>query len=237
LSLYDKATEFSNFDRTKIPRRKGDSRGKDPNRTIMSIRVDHIAELLANENATKLPVNYGFAKINFMPERMEGEAPTQEKTEQIPEVKTQIKRVNLQFMPENFDAIKKEDNSLLPLNEQPENLPVSGRLTAGQKNSIDELESYYKEKTPVIKKVISKPVKRNDLIKNIFDLNHQIIDGIDWYESRKGFLHSIEKSYSKILNHDKSYTIIEKSIVNKNGKKEKKEKKYKKYPNGEIEYL
>jgi len=78
LSLYDKATEFSNLDRTKIPRRKGDPRGKDPNRTIMSIRVDHIAELLPNENATKLPVNYGFAKINFMPERMEGEAPTQE---------------------------------------------------------------------------------------------------------------------------------------------------------------
>ena len=80
LSLYDSATEFTNLDRTTIPRRKGDPRGKDPNRTIMSIRVDHIAELLPNENATKLPVNYGFAKINFMPERlpyvrMEGEAP------------------------------------------------------------------------------------------------------------------------------------------------------------------
>ena len=78
LSLYDKGTEFTNLDRTTIPRKKGDPRGKDPNRTIMSIRVDHIAELLANENATKLPVNYGFAKINFMPERMEGEVPTQE---------------------------------------------------------------------------------------------------------------------------------------------------------------
>ena len=79
LSLYDKATEYTNVDRTTIPRRKGDPRGKDPNRTIMSIRVDHIAELLPNENATKLPVNYGFAKINFMPERMEGEVPRQEK--------------------------------------------------------------------------------------------------------------------------------------------------------------
>jgi hypothetical protein len=73
LNLYDKATEYTNLERTKIPRRKGDPRGKDPNRTIMSIRVDHIAELIPNENATKLPVNYGFAKINFMPERMEGE--------------------------------------------------------------------------------------------------------------------------------------------------------------------
>jgi len=78
LNLYDKATEYTNLERTKIPRRKGDPRGKDPNRTIMSIRVDHIAELIPNENATKLPVNYGFAKINFMPERMEGEVPAQE---------------------------------------------------------------------------------------------------------------------------------------------------------------
>jgi len=161
LNLYDKSTEYSNFDRTTIPRRKGDPRNKDANRTIMSIRVDHIAELLANENATKLPVNYGFAKINFMPERMEGEAPTQEKIERIPEVKTQIKGINLQFMPQNFDAIKKEDNFLLPLNEQPENLPVSGRLTAGQKNSIDELESYYKEKTPERIKKLKKDAEQS----------------------------------------------------------------------------
>jgi hypothetical protein len=85
LSLYDSATEFTNLDRTTIPRRKGDPRGKDANRTIMSIRVDHIAELLANENATKLPVNYGFAKINFMPERMEGEVPRQEELQFMPE--------------------------------------------------------------------------------------------------------------------------------------------------------
>lgn len=85
LNLYDKATEYTNLERTKIPRRKGDPRGKDPNRTIMSIRVDHIAELLPNENATKLPVNYGFAKINFMPERMESEATTQQKLQFMPE--------------------------------------------------------------------------------------------------------------------------------------------------------
>jgi ribosomal protein S18 acetylase RimI-like enzyme len=78
LNLYDKGTEFTNLDRTTIPRKKGDPRNKDANRTIMSIRVDHIAELIPNENATKLPVNYGFAKINFMPERMEGDVPAQE---------------------------------------------------------------------------------------------------------------------------------------------------------------
>ena len=91
LSLYDKGTEFTNLDRTTIPRRKGDPRGKDPNRTIMSIRVDHIAELLPNENATKLPVNYGFAKINFMPERMEGEVPKQENDNR--------KNIGISFMP------------------------------------------------------------------------------------------------------------------------------------------
>jgi len=129
-------------------------------------------------------------------------------------------------------------DSLVPKKEKPfikhvyYNLSLSNDLL-----NESNLYSDYKEKPTVIKKVISKPVKRNDLIKNIFDLNNQITDGIDWYESRKGFLHSIEKSYSKILNYDKSYTIIEKSIVNKNGKEEKKEKKYKKYPNGEIEYL
>lgn len=91
LSLYDSATEYTNLDRTTIPRRKGDPRGKDPNRTIMSIRVDHIAELLPNENATKLPVNYGFAKINFMPERMEGEVPKQENDKR--------KNIGISFMP------------------------------------------------------------------------------------------------------------------------------------------
>jgi hypothetical protein len=53
----------------------------------MSIRVDHIAELIPNENATKLPVNYGFAKINFMPERPSEQEPTiGEKTEISPKI-------------------------------------------------------------------------------------------------------------------------------------------------------
>jgi len=92
LNLYDKASEYTNLDRTTIPRRKGDPRGKDANRTIMSVRVDHIAELLENPNATKMPVNYGFAKANFMPERMEGEAPRQENDKR--------KNIGISFMPE-----------------------------------------------------------------------------------------------------------------------------------------
>jgi len=49
---------------------------------------------------------------------------------------------------ENYEEIKTKVPSLLPINEQPENLPVVGRLTTGQQQSIDELEKYYADKTP-----------------------------------------------------------------------------------------
>ena len=56
-----------NDDRTTTPRRRGDVRGKDIDRTIMSMRLDHIADLIDNEYAPKVPVNYGNAIKNFMP--------------------------------------------------------------------------------------------------------------------------------------------------------------------------
>ena len=65
-----------------------------------------------------------------------------------PEMAGKVRGGQLQFMPENFDAIKNADKSLLPLNEQPENQSISGRLTSRQKIAIDELEQYYKDKTP-----------------------------------------------------------------------------------------
>jgi hypothetical protein len=71
--LLNVTKEQYNPDISIIPRRKGDPRGKNLDRVITSFRVDHIAEMIKNEEATKLPVNYGFAKINFMPERMDGE--------------------------------------------------------------------------------------------------------------------------------------------------------------------
>jgi len=73
--LLNIAKEQYNPDRSVIPKRKGDPKGKNLDNVMIGIRVDHIAEMIKNEEATKLPVNYGFAKINFMPERMEGEAP------------------------------------------------------------------------------------------------------------------------------------------------------------------
>jgi hypothetical protein len=67
LNLTTKDTAPLNPDRTKTPRKRGDVRGKDIDRTIMSVRLDHIAELMDNENAPKVPVSYQKAKFNMMP--------------------------------------------------------------------------------------------------------------------------------------------------------------------------
>jgi hypothetical protein len=58
---------------------------------------------------------------------------------------------DIRFMPESkgeYEKVKEKVPSLLPINEQPENLPVVGRLTTGQQQAIDELDKYYDEKTP-----------------------------------------------------------------------------------------
>jgi predicted GNAT family acetyltransferase len=67
LNLATKDTAPLNPDRTKMPRRKGDVRGKDIDRTIMSMRLDHMAELIDNDGAPKVPVSYQKAKFNLMP--------------------------------------------------------------------------------------------------------------------------------------------------------------------------
>jgi hypothetical protein len=66
LNLFDNATEGLNPDRTTTPRRKGDPRDKDIDRTIMSMRIDHIAEIIENPMG-KLPIIYGYAKQNYLP--------------------------------------------------------------------------------------------------------------------------------------------------------------------------
>jgi len=71
LNLLSKDTEYLNPDRTKVPRRKGDPRGKDFDRTIMSLRVDHVAEIFKNP-AGNLPISYGLAKQNYMPRQDQG---------------------------------------------------------------------------------------------------------------------------------------------------------------------
>lgn len=68
LNLFDKETEGFNPDRTRTPRRKGDPKGLDFDRTIMSVRIDHIAEL-AESGFDPLPISYDLAKKNFLPRR------------------------------------------------------------------------------------------------------------------------------------------------------------------------
>ena len=66
LNLFDNATEGLNPDRTETPRRKGDPKDKNIDRTIMSMRIDHIAEIMENPMG-KLPIIYKYAKQNFLP--------------------------------------------------------------------------------------------------------------------------------------------------------------------------
>jgi len=79
LNLTTKDFRDANEDRTRTPRQRGDVRGKDMDRTILSMRLDHMAELMDNEYAPKVPVDYGKAIRNFMPSAVEQEKyPTSE---------------------------------------------------------------------------------------------------------------------------------------------------------------
>jgi len=70
---------------------------------------------------------------------------------------------------------------------------------------------------------------------NIFS---DLLSNFGWNSNnKKNHSHSVQRSFSQVLNPDRSYTITELSVINKNGKVEKIEKKYKKYPDGTIEYL
>jgi hypothetical protein len=68
LNLTSNDFRGANLDRTTIPRRKGDPRGKDANRTIMSVRLDSIADMLES-SSHPLPINYELQKINYLPAR------------------------------------------------------------------------------------------------------------------------------------------------------------------------
>jgi hypothetical protein len=68
-----------------------------------------------------------------------------------PSQRFDLSKQDIRFMPASkgeYEKVKEKVPSLLPINEQPENLPVVGRLTTGQQQAIDELDKYYAEKTP-----------------------------------------------------------------------------------------
>jgi hypothetical protein len=72
---------------------------------------------------------------------------------------------------------------------------------------------------------------------NLLSFRKNLFNDLKWNKNENNFSSSVQKSYSKILNPDKSFTVTERSLINKNGKIEKIDKKYKKYPDGRIEYL
>ena len=74
--------------------------------------------------------------------------------------------------------------------------------------------------------------------RNILQINNSFFNNLlslkNHYNSK---FEQIEKSSSQTLNSDNSITIIEKSIINKNGKIKETNISYKKYPDGTIKYL
>ena len=55
-------------DQTSIPRKRGDARDKDMNRIIMSVRADHVRDMLESTNIP-LPIDYLKGKYNLKPSR------------------------------------------------------------------------------------------------------------------------------------------------------------------------
>ena len=74
----------------------------------------------------------------------------------------------------------------------------------------------------------------NSFFNNLLSLKNHYNNNL---ETSNSYSESIQKSSSQILNPDKSITITEKTIKNKNGQIEEKNISYKKYPDGTIKYL
>ena len=141
LYLFTEATRPLNLDRTEIPRRKGDPKNKSLDRTIMSMRIDHFAELLSGEHLPKLPINYGKAIINFFPApSVEVEAPSGErgfKSKLQTEIQSKFKGANA--TPEQLKAVVGN-----PQFVKPEEVKWSGVM-----DEIDRLAQENKGKVPV----------------------------------------------------------------------------------------
>jgi predicted GNAT family acetyltransferase len=123
LNLTSNEFRDRNPDRTIVPRRKGDPRGKDPNRTIMSVRADSVADLLES-SAHPLPINYELQKLNFLPSK-DGEQPAikpQEQAELERQIKLSEDRIEqLRASGQNQDA-REEQNDLQALRVQLANM-------------------------------------------------------------------------------------------------------------------
>jgi hypothetical protein len=138
LNLFTNETRPLNLERTQIPRKKGDPKNKSADRTIMSMRVDHFAELLSAEHLPKLPIDYGKAIINFMPAEIE--APSGERGFKS-KLQTEIQRkfTGANATPEQLKAVVGN-----PQFVKPEEVKWSGVM-----DEIDRLAQENKGKVPV----------------------------------------------------------------------------------------
>jgi hypothetical protein len=141
LNLFTKETEALNLDRTKIPKRKGDEKNKSMDRTIMSMRIDHMAELIDASDLPKLPVDYEKAKKNFLPaEVAEIEAPSGERGFQSKlQMEIQSKFRGAMATPEQLKAVI----------NNPQNVKAEEVKWSGVNDAIDRLASENNGKVPV----------------------------------------------------------------------------------------
>jgi predicted GNAT family acetyltransferase len=129
----------ANMDRTTTPRRRGDARGKNIDRTIMSMRLDHMAELMDNENAPKVPIDYGKAIKNFMPAESAEPSPAQEERRPTPfdgitaDYDSQGRSFRARYVPAQMEGETKDDyvNRVMSARENPDTLDTSYTPLAG----------------------------------------------------------------------------------------------------------
>jgi site-specific DNA-cytosine methylase len=141
LNLFKNETEVLNLDRTKIPKRKGDEKNKSIDRTIMSMRIDHMAELLDAQDLPKLPIDYGKAIINFLPaETAEIEAPSGERGFKS-KLQMEIQR--------NFKGAKATPEQMKAVLNNPQNVKAEEVKWSGVNDAIDRLASENNGKVPV----------------------------------------------------------------------------------------
>ena len=141
LNLFTNETRPLNLDRTQIPRKQGDPKNKSADRTIMSMRVDHFAELLSGEHLPKLPVDYGKAIINFLPApAVEVEAPSGERGFKS-KLQTEIQR--------NFKGARATPEQLKAVLGNPQNVKAEEVKWSGVMDEIDLLAQENNGKVPV----------------------------------------------------------------------------------------
>jgi len=90
---------------------------------------------------------------------------------------------------ERFDTLVRSapEARFMPIESQPENAPVSGRLSDGQKQSIDEISAYYASQTPRRVEIL-----RNDAVDSL--ASRLVNKGIPVQEANKIALKTFQKA-------------------------------------------